>query len=60
MRNLYSISVNNIKVTKMLGAGDFIRQYVTRAPTYFEIEGVKTTLGMTDIMNFEILFWFLT
>jgi hypothetical protein len=51
----YSLSVKNHKLTKMLGAGDFIRQYVIRGPTSFEIEGVNTTRGMTDIMNFEIL-----
>jgi hypothetical protein len=51
----YSLNVNNIKLTKILGAGDFMRQYVIRGPTCYEIEGVNTTRGMTDIMNFEIL-----
>jgi hypothetical protein len=51
----YSLTVKNIKLTKMLGAGDFMRQYVIRGPTCFEIEGVNTTRGMTDIMNLEIL-----
>jgi hypothetical protein len=51
----YSLTVKNNKLTKMLGAGDLIRQYVIRGPTCFEIEGVNTTRGMTDIMNLEIL-----
>jgi len=60
VRYSYSLSVKNIKVTKMFGAGDLMRQYVTRGPIYFDIEGVKTTRGMTDIINFEILLWLLT
>ena len=59
MIHSYSLSVKNNEFTKMFGAGDFIRQYVTRRPICFEIEGVRTTLGTTDIMNFEILLWFL-
>jgi hypothetical protein len=44
----------------MLGAGDFIMQYDIRGPTALEMEGVRTTRGIMDIKNLDILvaLWF--
>ena len=53
IHDLYEIDTLEalIILTKMLGAGDLMREKSSMRPTSSEIDGIRATLGVTLTMN---------